>query len=61
MNSGLNGPTLADSKSLKIWTRVVVDAPLCELILDHQNGFDLVKVLLEKLWQDCTISYYRQY
>jgi hypothetical protein len=50
MNSGLNGPTLADSKSLKIWTRVVVDAPLCELILDHQNGFDLVKVLLEKLW-----------
>ena len=50
MNSGSNGPTLADSKSLKIWARVIVAAPLCELILDHQNGYDLVKVLLEKLW-----------
>ena len=35
MNTGSNGPTLADSKSLKIWTRVVVDAPLCNLILDN--------------------------
>ena len=46
MNTGANGATLADSKSLKIWARVVVEAPLCNLILDHQNGFDLVKVLL---------------
>ena len=35
MNSVENGPSLADSKSLKIWTRVIVDAPICELILGH--------------------------
>jgi hypothetical protein len=43
-------PTLAESKSLKIWVRVIVAAPLSELIHNHQNGFDLVKVVIEKIW-----------
>jgi hypothetical protein len=35
---------------------VVIEAPLFELVGGGEAGFELVKVLLEKLWQDCTTS-----
>ena len=49
----------ADLKSLKIWVRVILEAPLAALIDEPVYGFELVKVILEKLWQDCIESYSR--
>jgi hypothetical protein len=46
----------ADLKSLKIWVRVVLEAPLASLIDEPTYGFELVKIILEKLWQDCIES-----
>jgi len=43
-------PSSEDSKSLKIWSKAVIAAPLSNLIREHPSGFDLVKILLEKLW-----------
>ena len=40
----------ADLKSLKIWVRVVLEAPLAALINEPIYGFELVKIILEKLW-----------
>jgi len=51
--------SLEDSRSLKIWTKVVFGAPLTDLVMNCENGFDLVKILLEKLWQDATTSQVR--
>jgi hypothetical protein len=46
----------ADLKSLKIWVRVILEAPLSQLINEPKYGFELVKIILEKLWQDCIES-----
>jgi hypothetical protein len=46
----------ADLKSLKIWVRVILEAPLSQLIDEPTYGFELVKIILEKLWQDCIES-----
>jgi hypothetical protein len=46
----------ADLKSLKIWVRVILEAPLAALIDEPVYGFELVKIVLEKLWQDCIES-----
>ena len=46
----------ADLKSLKIWVRVILEAPLAHLINEPVYGFELVKIILEKLWQDCIES-----
>jgi hypothetical protein len=44
-------------KSLKIWTRVILSAPLSDLVSgDDPYLFELVKTIIEKLWQDCIVS-----
>lgn len=48
-----------DSRSLKIWVKVVMECPVQELVANYECGFELVKVVLEKLWQDCITSYSR--
>lgn len=45
--------------SLKIWFKVVMNAPVHELVTNSHiaaEGFDLVKLMIEKLWQACIIS-----
>lgn len=53
-------PNAEDSKSLWLWVKVVMAAPLGNLLLDHECGFNLVKALLEKLWHDCRNSLKRR-
>lgn len=52
----LNTPkhSFEDSKSLNIWAQVVLGPHLTELCSD--DGYDLIKLLIEKLWLDCTTS-----
>lgn len=53
-------PNAEDSKSLWLWVKVVMAAPLGNLILDHECGYNLVKALLERLWHDCRSSLKRR-
>ena len=53
-------PNAEDSKSLWLWVKVVMAAPLGNLILDHECGYNLVKALLERLWHDCRNSLKRR-
>ena len=38
-----------DSRSLKLWVKVAIEAGIGEIMM-HNVGFELIKVLLEKLW-----------
>lgn len=45
--------TIEDKQSLKIWVKAIIQAPLSDLRIQEsiQNpGFELVKVVLERLW-----------
>ena len=38
-----------DSRSLKLWVKVAIEAGTSE-IMQSSVGFELIKILLEKLW-----------
>ena len=47
--------------SFKIWVKVIMQAPASMLVTDPSipMGSELVKLVVEKLWQDCIVSYGR--
>ena len=52
-------PNINESRSLRIWVRAAIAAPISLLLHNFPNGFELVKILLEKLWQDCLVSHHK--
>lgn len=47
--------------SLKIWVKVIMQAPISMLASDPSlpAGLDLVKLVMDKLWSDCITSHGR--
>jgi hypothetical protein len=44
--------SVEDPHSMKVWVKVIMQAPIQELLMNPQItlGFDLVKLVLEKVW-----------
>ena len=49
---------MEDPSSLKLWVKVLHQAPISELMKTTQ-GYEIVKLMMSKLWTDSTTSYTR--
>lgn len=53
--------SLEEPASLKVWVKVITHAPLETLVRDPKivQGPELVKSLIQQLWQDSSVSHSR--
>lgn len=51
-------PSAEDGKSLRLWCKVLLATPLHSIL--EADGYELVKTLIDKLWQDSRSSLMRR-